>query len=269
MESRQQGRLIKRERLERNRVNKDLLSASFDCLEDAKKIIIDCSFDKIMTDFERSSLARQVQQCYAHLRSQGNGGSQMFVSSVNDDLMTRLHKQGSDQWIVHLHGDRLEDVIEKIEQRCNRKHRTIFMSPDADQELTPDDIQDKRTIFVLGGIVDRSVSRNETSHKAIRLGLESRRLPIEMDMFVNKVFNIDTVFLFLIRAFSSTQHSRADLLQILSSVVPDRKKKSDEPVRLKKEKGLSKQLKGADQENGADLLNNVKLLHYTLVNLLL
>lgn len=255
-------RLTKKERVERNRINMELLSESFEDFDGVNKIMIDCSFDKIMTEFEKSSLARQVQQCYSHLRREGSGKTQMFVSSINDDLMNRFHKQGGDQWVVHFQPESLEEAIGSIENSSNMTHRVIMMSPDADKELTTEDLRGEGNIFVIGGIVDRSVSRNETSHKAIRLGFESRKLPIDVDRFINKVLNIDSVFLFLLRSFSSSPSCRTDLLEIVSSVIPERKKKSSISV-VDRKRTKSE----AEGRSHFDLLNSVKLVRYNLVEL--
>ena len=254
-------RLTKKERVERNKASAELLLSSFQELKNVNKLVIDCSFERIMTDFEKSSLTRQIQECYSHLRREGQGKTQMFITSVNEDLENQCKNQGGSQWVVHFHREPIEETIILINKQCEQDHRTIIMSPDADTELSVEDLRDPTTIFVIGGIVDRSVSRNETSHKAIRLGLESRKLPVASEKFIHGVFNIDSVFLFLIRGFTTLPQGRDDLIDILLSVVPQRKKRSEDLQSSKKKKRT-------DECATLELLNTLKLREYNIVELL-
>ena len=244
----------KKERLERNREAAEKLRSLLVNPESSRKIIIDCSFGHIMTDFEKTSLAVQIQQCYSHLR-QHPDHTVMHVVSVDEGLSERIRKQGGSEWVMQSTSELLESVI------ADAKERVIIMSPDADEELSGDDVMQPNNIFVIGGIVDRLVSRNETAHKAIKLGLKSRRLPTDGDKFVNKVFNIDSVFDFLVRCFDlQTKPSREELVDLLIHVLPDRKKKDERTPPSKK----TKQVIGAIVSNPC---NQIKLDAYRVLEL--
>jgi hypothetical protein len=219
----------KRERVEKNRTAADQLLELMKKEDSVNKILIDCSFGHIMNDFERTSLAVQIQQCYSHLRKHV-GKTVMHAVSVDTELNQRILKQGGDEWIMDSTSQSLEELVE-IFRTQNRK--VIVMSPDAEEEFSASDLSSANGVFVIGGIVDRLVSRNETAHKAIKLGIESRRLPTDGHRFKNKVFNIDSVFDFLLRCFDlNVIPTRDQLVDILCSVLPERKKKGPTDTQL-------------------------------------
>jgi hypothetical protein len=214
-------RLSKRERRERNKTAALQLRADA-TNDDLRWVVIDCSFNHIMSEFEQTSLVVQIQESYSHLRKH-TGQAKLCVCSVSDALDSKMAKQGASEWVLRRTTHPLEQFLDEVSSK-----NVIVMSPDADKELSWDDIRNPRSVFVIGGIVDRLVSRNETSHKAIKLGLEARRLPIDPALFVNKVFNIDSVVHFLLRSFQASPNKelcREDMIRLLASVIPERKKK--------------------------------------------
>ena len=220
--------ITKRDKVALNRQRANEIESNFGD-NTAHHLIVDCSFNHLMDEFEKSSLTVQLQQCYSHLRHAGGGRAQMFVSSATTELRDRIVKQGGGKWAIHLHSEDMADLVPSLmDEKGNSQ--AIVMSPDASEELTPAEVMSMGSIFVIGGIVDRSVSRNETCHKAIRLGMNARRLPVDPDRFINKVFNIDSVFLFLLKCFSLSPSTRGSMVDILESVLPDRKKKQDDPI---------------------------------------
>jgi ribosome biogenesis SPOUT family RNA methylase Rps3 len=248
-------RLQKREREELNKQRAEALRQTFDD-PSVSRIIVDCSFGALMDDFERNSLALQLQQCYSHLRTWGKGRAQMHVCSIDDELESKIRNRGGDQWVIHLHKKAIESVIHEL-----GNSRVIVMSPDATEEITVNDLSSTQpTVFIIGGIVDRRVSRNETSHKAIRLGLESRRLPVDSTRFVNKVFNIDSVFAFIIRATGERIDGREGLIKLMEETMPERKKTRQEPDKVLR----SKETKIVSQ---TDPSNTIKLDRYTILDL--
>jgi ribosome biogenesis SPOUT family RNA methylase Rps3 len=245
-------RLTKRERYERNKTAGEILQKSLDD-ESLPWITIDCSFNHIMTEFERTSLVVQIQESYSHLRKHAKFG-RMCVCSVDDELQNKIRKQGGNEWVIRTSNESLEKL---------NTENVIIMSPDAERELSVEDLKKPNNMFVIGGIVDRLVSRNETAHKAIKLGLESRRLPVNSDQVKNKVFNIDSVFLFLLRCLEVISRgeslSRDGMVEILAKVLPERKKKD---TSLKPEVG-EKRVRNEVQ----DPCNTVKLETYRILDL--
>lgn len=251
-------RLTKRERNERNKNAAELLRIGLEN-EALRWIAIDCSFNHIMTEFEHTSLVVQIQESYSHMRKHPQV-ARMCVCSVNDSLGAKIEKQGGREWVLHTTADPVESWA--------KERKVIIMSPDADKELSMADLESDNNVFVIGGIVDRLVSRNETAHKAIKLGYEARRLPVDPDKFINKVFNIDSVFHFLLKCFDEAQNggniSRERMVEILLKVLPERKKK-DAPESAP----VQGQVKHTRIESSqkADPCNTVKLNSYKLLEL--
>lgn len=241
--------------MERNKEAAELLRSSLEN-EALPWITIDCSFNHIMTEYERTSLVVQIQESYSHLRRHPKI-ARMCVCSIDDELDAKIKKQGGNEWVIKTTRDRLEDV--------GSRRNLIVMSPDAEKELSSEDLAGKpELMFVIGGIVDRLVSRNETAHKAIKLGVEARRLPVDSDQIKNKVFNIDSVFHFLLLCLEEGRKglSREVMTGILSKVLPERKKKESAPplsTRSVKEK--------RKREQSDDPSNTVKLDSYRLLEL--
>lgn len=200
-----------------NRELADEIRASFSNLSEQRKILIDCSFDVVMDSAEQSSLAIQLQESYSHLRRYGMGGAQMFLTDVNENLRSTLDKKGASRWAVHIHSGALKGVVQDLAVQ------TIYLSPDAVEELTCSEIQDASIAFVIGGIVDKKVSRNETSHKATKMLMRCRRLPTDPTRLRNKIFNVDTVFKFLLQAMFTGISTRDELIRLLEETIPDRK----------------------------------------------
>jgi hypothetical protein len=211
-----------------------------------------------MDESERKSLTVQIQECYSHLRNFGSGNSQMFVASADDWLTDTLRIKGCDRWAIHLSDDPIERIASHLGLNL------ILMSPDATEELSAEDIADTKNLFVIGGIVDRIVSKNETSHKAIRLGILSRKLPMDSNLIRNRVFNIDSVFMFLIQCCNLHVKSRESILKILDDILPDRKRGIDQGT-VKKTPQKQPCLPGVEEDTYEG--NTVKLDSYSIVDL--
>lgn len=73
--------------------------------------------------------------------------------------------------------------------------RVIVLSPDAETFLGPEDLVDDQVIFCVGGIVDKTVHKNETSDFARNHLFETRRLPLHLCIAKQQhpVLNVNTV----------------------------------------------------------------------------
>jgi hypothetical protein len=250
-------RLTKRERHKQNKIAAETLLVGLG-KESLPWIAIDCSFNHIMTEFEQTSLVVQIQESYSHLRKHADA-ARMCVCSVDQALDKKIEKQGGREWVIHTTSDPVESWA--------KEKKVIVMSPDADKEISSEDIEYENTVFVIGGIVDRLVSRNETAHKAIKLGFEARKVPADSDKFINKVFNIDSVFHFLLRCFQERGQRpihRERMVDILLQVLPERKKK-DAPAATSDKNQVK--LTQKSEQNKVDPCNTVKIDRYRLLEL--
>ena len=70
---------------------------------------------------------------------------------------------------VHRHEEDLIDVF------ANRRDDIVILSPDSETTLTH---LDKNKIYVIGGIVDRTVRKGATLQRAMEMGVPTVRLPV-------------------------------------------------------------------------------------------
>jgi tRNA (guanine9-N1)-methyltransferase len=71
----------------------------------------------------------------------------------------------------------------------------VYLSPDSENVLT--DISSDK-VYVIGGIVDRSVRKSETFNKAKRLEVQTARLPLQEILHPRThILNIDSVVMAL------------------------------------------------------------------------
>jgi tRNA (guanine9-N1)-methyltransferase len=88
---------------------------------------------------------------------------------------------------IHLHEEPIESVYHAKD--------IIYLSPDADDVLLQ---LDANAVYVIGGIVDRSVRKGQSIGKASGNNYRAMRLPLQECMDVRKpVLNIDNVLIAL------------------------------------------------------------------------
>jgi len=91
---------------------------------------------------------------------------------------------GSSKWLIKSY----EEDIGTLSLPVN----TLYLSPDAEDVLKD---YDEHTSFIIGGIVDKSVSSCASLHKASLCKIRSVRLPLKeyLGKVKKAVLNIDTV----------------------------------------------------------------------------
>jgi tRNA (guanine9-N1)-methyltransferase len=186
------------------------------------KVIIDCSFCAMMSEKEQSRLAQQIGQCYASNKA---AASPAYFKMVNLKTDTFFYKElfrvndGFERYII-------EQSDQSLQESCSTQlNDLVYLTPDA-KNILQDLQQDKKT-YVLGGLVDETVSKKATYDKCESLSITSARLPIEEFMTrhknnpkfnYSKVLSINQVFDILL----TYSHSN-DWKAALSSGVPKRK----------------------------------------------
>lgn len=152
----------------------------------APKVVVNCSFADSMDYKELTSLAKQCQLSYTAVRDL-RSPVQLHLASLSPDNpgMYALDKVGYQKWLVHTHPESVWDLFEP--------DQLVVLSPDAEMDL--DEVRADR-IYVIGGLVDRTIQRNQTKAQAESRGnVTLRKLPIKSlgppGMF--PVLNIDVV----------------------------------------------------------------------------
>lgn len=147
-------------------------------LQSKKVVIIDLSYNSLMNYNELLSLACQIGRAYGQNKSRKNLICYHLFGCSNE-IMTYFDKMGSSNWKMHFHKETLMDFFEEPKfsetDLVKNKNEIMYFSPDSPTEL--EELNDE-FIVVLGGLVDKSVKKNQSLDQAINLGLRSVRLPI-------------------------------------------------------------------------------------------
>eukprot|EP00928_Gymnodinium_smaydae_P083543 TRINITY_DN6678_c0_g1_i2.p1 TRINITY_DN6678_c0_g1~~TRINITY_DN6678_c0_g1_i2.p1 ORF type:complete len:423 (+),score=125.73 TRINITY_DN6678_c0_g1_i2:90-1358(+) len=150
------------------------------------RVVINCSFGDQMFPKELMSLAKQVRLSYNVLREL-RAPLQLHVTSLGAEnpVLPCLSLMHHAKWKVHFHEESIYDLF-KLDE-------LVVLSPDADEDL---DMVYEDRVYVLGGLVDRSVQKMQTRGQAEDRDVGCvRRLPVKRfgPAGMHSVFNIDVV----------------------------------------------------------------------------
>ncbi len=151
------------------------------------KIIFDLEFVDIMKEREMKSLVLQLGYCYGlnrYLKNPFNFNLFSFKNSVK----LEAEKMGGKFWHVNLN----EENFYENEEIISNINNLIYLSPDSPNILKEINLEN---VFIIGGFVDKPISKNRTLFKANSLGIKTAKLPIEdyVDDLRSCVLNLNTV----------------------------------------------------------------------------
>lgn len=171
------------------------------------KIVVEVAFAEKSNDREIRSLARQLQYCIAANRRAAQPGALHFASYTGPVREFAEERMGGSRWLAHFHTKSALELFPKED--------IIVMSPDAEEPLTE---VDPGKIYLIGGLVDRSIQKNTTAKFAEEEGIVARRLPLKEHMGKSYVLNVNHVAEALLAV-----HGGAEWGPVLEGVVPQRK----------------------------------------------
>jgi tRNA (guanine9-N1)-methyltransferase len=153
------------------------------------RIIFDLDYLNLMKTREIKSLASQVANCYS-LNKKINTPFQYLITNYTGEAKYELENMGSKNWHVKYYEEKFSEVEEII--NLAKTKEIIYLSPDS-----PNLLDDVKTdyIFVIGGFVDKPVSKYRSLDKATNLKIKTARLPLEeyLPDIMNPVLNINNV----------------------------------------------------------------------------
>lgn len=186
-------------------------------------VIVDCGFDDLMTEREKTSLASQIVRCYSENRK-----APQFV----DLVITSLNKGLRDLFEVNMKGQykMWKDIRishDDFELSDEQKRNCIYFSSDATEVIK--ELQDGMT-YIIGGIVDKGRYKDLCKDKAEKVGLRTARLPIDeyIRLSGRKVLTTNHVFELLLKWLEDKDWKVA-----FESVLPERKLLSGAPKEIK------------------------------------
>ena len=143
---------------------------------DSLKICIDCSFSDLMSDKELSRLAQQIGRCYASNKSLIKP---VYLTLCNLNTDSKFYKEccrvndGFAKYIINTTDKSIESLY------SDALNSIAYMSPDSPTYLESLDIN---TTYVIGGLVDETVTKKVTINKCNQLKINTYSLPIEKYM---------------------------------------------------------------------------------------
>lgn len=171
------------------------------------RVVVDCSFDDLMTAGERVSITQQLVRCYASVR-RAAVPLRLYLTSMDEARLQALRAiTGSAHWGIGTTMQPFEAVFCGITDAASSaagsgsaaagssevatrvgclelpraadgvgKMKVVYLSADSATEI---DALDSGTTYVVGGIVDRNRFKGLTESKARALGIATARLPLE------------------------------------------------------------------------------------------
>ena len=144
---------------------------------------------------------------------------------MTQELMNILNKNDADKWKVHYH----DEPFYLIDDLIKLKKEFVYLSPDAEEELN-DVSEDK--IYIIGGIVDRTVIQNLSLNRIISLKnddnceikIVAKKLPLikYIKDVKNTVLNINTV-VEILSLYADMDEDKKDWKTVFEKALPKRK----------------------------------------------
>lgn len=165
-------------RLQRSMINQRLNLVNSDEETKAKslKVCIDCSFCTMMSEKEQSRLAQQIGRCYALNRASPSPAHVLICNLVKDSYFYKALCRRNDGFENYLM-NKTDQSVEEI--HLNSLDNLCYLSPDASNVLEEIDVN---CTYVIGGLVDETVTKKVTLSKCEQLSVNTYRLPIEENM---------------------------------------------------------------------------------------
>ncbi|KAJ3694722.1 hypothetical protein LUZ60_000099 [Juncus effusus] len=156
-------------------------------VESGQKVVLDLEFEGLMSASEISSLSQQIMYCYA-----ANGRSKnpvhLLLTGCKGEMESQLQKiPGINNWIIT---KKPESYIEHFEGQIEN---LVYLTADSENVLEELDL---KSVYVIGGLVDRNRHKGITMEKAIKQGIKSAKLPIGnyLKMSSSQVLTVNQVF---------------------------------------------------------------------------
>ncbi|XP_071722553.1 uncharacterized protein [Rutidosis leptorrhynchoides] len=180
--------------------------------ESGQKIVIDLEFSDLMMSNEIHSLVQQIMYCYA-LNSRCSLPAHLWLTGCNGDMETQLQRlPGFDKWMIE------KESNSYIEALKDQKENLVYLT--ADSETVLDEL-DPKSIYIVGGLVDRNRWKGITIKKAEEQGIRTAKLPIGqyLKMCSSQVLTVNQVFEILLK-FIETRDWKVSFFE----VIPQRKR---------------------------------------------
>lgn len=152
-------------------------------------IMVDLVFESRMNGKENKSLSKQIELITQAVKKADNPPS-LHLCSFGGGIQQQLQKMGMQYWHLTTHTENIAEVAAKLGKR------PIYLSPDAEKDL--ETVEDD-CCYILGGLIDRTIIKYASLHRAYSLGIEARKLPIKDFMRSRICLNLDHVVMMVLK----------------------------------------------------------------------
>ncbi|KAG2264622.1 hypothetical protein Bca52824_071701 [Brassica carinata] len=137
--------------------------------EIGQNVVVDVDFAHLMSESEISSLVQQIMYCYA-VNGRSTSPCHLWLTGVKGEMSRQLDKlPGFEKWFIE------KESRCYIEAMADRKESLVYLT--ADSETVLDEL-DPKSIYIIGGLVDRNRFKGITMNKAQKQGIKTAKLPI-------------------------------------------------------------------------------------------
>lgn len=149
-----------------------------------------------MTNRERISFAKQISLCHA---INNNNNSSFNIEIFNYKEYPEYKDMNIISYPYNFLSENMYKKIYIIRTNYHNINDLIYLSPDSENIM---DKYDPNKIYIIGGIIDRTVSKNESKNRADLLHIKTMKLPLKDHITIGKPsiilliigLNIDVVF---------------------------------------------------------------------------
>jgi Trm5-related predicted tRNA methylase len=153
-------------------------------------IIFDLDYLHLMKKREVKSLASQLAQCYK-LNKISQHPFCYHICSYVDLIKEEMNSMGAHNWKVKYY-DKPFYEVEEFEMENYKYKQLVYLSPDSSNVL--EKICEEE-VYIIGGFVDKPVSKHQSLYKANNLNIKTARLPLDVYLknLANPVLNVNSV----------------------------------------------------------------------------
>ncbi|KAM7270809.1 hypothetical protein ACFE04_030023 [Oxalis oulophora] len=180
--------------------------------ENGQKVVIDLQFAHLMMSNEIHSLVQQIMYCYA-MNSRCSEPAHLYLTGCNGEMETQLNRlPGFDKWMIE------KENRSYIEALSDQKENLVYLTADSENVL---DELDPKSIYIIGGLVDRNRWKGITMKKAEEQGIKTAKLPIGqyLKMCSSQVLTVNQVIEIILK-FIETRDWKVAFFE----VIPQRKR---------------------------------------------
>lgn len=177
-------------------------------------IYVECTLSQDRREKEIRSLVRQLQYCLAANRRAVYPARLVFTGFKDAVKQFAEEFMGAASWKARLCEETVAEAL-LSEDGADYQQRVIVLSPDAEEALST---VDEDTVYIIGGLVDRTVKKGVTAKLAADSGWIARRLPLQEHFGHSAVLNVNDVVATLLLV-----HGGSDWESALKAAIPPRR----------------------------------------------